>query len=426
MGKLSVGRCTSVTDILRPVKQLLYAARWAVMIFVFVTVWLVPFTNTVVERVPIMVAVAVIAVATLISVMAARKWEWLRKPILGLIADLLLVTVVIYFSDGIQSPFYALYYITVISAAAEFGLLGALVCATILALISIPVDMAAPGISLTGNAIARDVVRTIPYLFLTAVITGALRNRIRVLDETAFSLQAERAVTEREMEVAARIQRAQLPLQTPVVEGIQIAVTYKPAREVGGDLYDFYPTDESCFGLIAADVSGKGVPAALLLSSCKYAVRESYSEDRSAMMSAVNRHILSVTTDEMFVTMLYGTICRQTGEFRYVNAGHMPPMIVKATGAVECHEYSDPPLGVTPSSRYVERLVKLDPGDTIVLYTDGVTDALSGNNEGSELLRQYLADVALEDIAGWGDKLLARIGTPQHLDDVTLVAVKVA
>lgn len=414
-----------MTDILRPVRQLLYAARWAVLIFVFVVVWQVPFTTTVVQRVPIMVAVAVIAVATLISMMAARKWERLRKPVLGLIADAALVTVVIYFSDGIQSPFYALYYITVISAAAEFGLLGGMICATVLAVISIPVDTAAPGIRLAGNAVLGDAVRTIPYLFITALITGALRSRIRVLDETASGLQAESAAIEREMEVAARIQRAQLPLKTPMIEGIEIAVTYKPAREVGGDLYDFYPTNGDCFGLIAADVSGKGVPAALLLSSCKYAVRESYSVDLCAMMSSVNRHISSVITDEMFVTMLYGTVCRGTHEFRYVNAGHMPPIIVKASGSVDCHEYSDPPLGVTQAAYYSERLIKLDPGDTIVLYTDGVTDGLAKNSEGMQLFRRYLAEVASEDIAGWGDKLLARMGTPQHLDDLTLVAVRV-
>ena len=376
-------------DTLRPIRQLLYAVRWAIMIFVFVVAWRVPFTTTLVQRVPVMIAVAVIAVVTLVSQIAAGKRTWLRKPILSLIADILLVTVVVYFSDGIQSPFYALYYITVITSAVDFGLSGALACATVLAIISLPVDMASPGVPLTQDAVARDLVRTIPYLFLTALITGALRSRLRVADESASSLRAERAATDREMEVAARIQRAQLPLVTPTMQGVSIAVTYKPAREVGGDLYDFYPVDKDCLGIIAADVSGKGVPAALLLSSCKYAVRENYSEDRSVMMSAVNDHIASVTTDEMFVTMLYGSLCPGSREFRYINAGHMPPMVVKASGGeVLCLEHSDIPLGVTSAPRYVEQLIKLDPGDTIVLYTDGVTDAMTGDGEGMELFRE--------------------------------------
>lgn len=413
-------------DTLKPIRQLLYAVRWAIMLFVLIVAWQVHFTTTLVQRAPVMISVGVIAVATLASQITARKQEWLRKPILQLVADIVLVTVVVYFSDGIQSPFYALYYITVITAAVDFGLSGALICATALAMISLPVDMASPGVKLTGNVIARDLVRTIPYLFLTALITGALRSRLRVADEAASALRAERAATDREMEVAARIQRAQLPLTTPEIEGVRIAVTYKPAREVGGDLYDFYPVEQECLGIIAADVSGKGVPAALLVSSCKYSVRENYSEDRSAMMSAVNEHIIAMTTDETFVTMLYGTVCRQSREFRYVNAGHMPPMIVKAAdGSVVCVEYSDPPLGVTRTSCYTEQTIKLGPGDTIVLYTDGVTDAMSENGEGMELFRRYLVEVAGTDMGGWGDELLRRIAKPQHLDDLTMVAIRV-
>ncbi len=405
---------------------MLYAVRWTIIAFVVSTAWLVEFSTASVQRVPIVISVLTIAALTLVSRFAAHKWQWMRKPILSLIADMVLVTVVVYFSDGIQSPFYPLYYVVVIIAAVDFGMGGALLCASALTIISVYVDTIAPGPNFGGTIILRDVIRTLPYLFLTALITGALRSRVRVLDESASAFRAERAASEREMEVAARIQRAQLPLETPVMRGLEIAATYRPAREVGGDLYDFYPIREDLLGVTVADVSGKGVPAALLVSSCKYALRESYSDDLARMMSAANRQILSVTTDDTFITVLYGTIDPALREFRYVNAGHMPPMVVRGgEGEVVCAEYSDPPLGIAPDSQYVERRIVLQPGDTLVLYTDGVTDALASNSAGIEQLRSLLMQVVHEPVAQWGDRLLAAIEQPQHLDDVTMVAIRV-
>ena len=411
---------------LRPMRNVLSAIRWAIIIFVLVADSHVGFPSALVQRKPILVSVAFIAIITLISQLAASRWKWLRRPGLALIGDIVLVTVVTYFSDGIQSPFYPLYYITVITAAVDFGLSGALVCAGAVAAVSIGVDLISPTTRTTGALIPEDIVRTVPFLFMTALIAGALRERIRTLDEAASAMRAQRAAADREMEVAARIQRAQLPLTTPSIEGVRIAVTYKPAREVGGDLYDFYPVGKEWVGFIAADVSGKGVPAALLVSSCKYAVRESYSEDRSRMMAAVNEHLMSVTTDETFVTMLYGTLRPATREFRYINAGHMPPMVVKAAGGVvECHEHSDPPLGITAESQYIEQSITLDPGDTIVLYTDGVTDAMADDSGGIEAFRRYLQEMAGTDIEGWGDELLRRTAKPRYLDDLTMVAIRV-
>jgi hypothetical protein len=415
-----------MADTLQTVRRVLYAARWTIIAFVIVTTWLVQFRSASVQSVPILIAVLATAVLTFVSTFAARKWERLRRPILSLIADMALVTVVVYFSDGIQSPFYPLYYVVVIIAAVDFGMRGSLLCASALAIVSVYVDTIAPGPNVGGAIIARDVIRTVPYLFLTALITGALRSRVRVLDDSASEMRAQRAASDREMEVAARIQRAQLPLETPSLPGVQIATTYKPAREVGGDLYDFYPTRDDLLGVTVADVAGKGVPAALLVSSCKYALRESCCDDLVRMMSAANRQILSVTTDETFVTALYGTISLESREFAYVNAGHMPPMVVRASGGeVVCAEYSDPPLGIAPDSQYVEQRIALQPGDTLVLYTDGVTDALESSGAGIEVLRSFLMRMEDRPVSQWGDCLLEAIQQPQHLDDVTMVVIQV-
>jgi len=415
-----------VLDTLQVIRRVLYAARWAIILFVLITTRTVEFHSATVERVPIIISVITIAILTIASRFAARRLEWLRKPTLALMADILLVTVVVYFSDGIQSPFYPLYYVVVIISAVDFGLTGALICSAALAVVSILVDMVAPGIGPGRVLIANDIVRTLPYLFLTALITGALRGRVRALDESASTMRADRAAADREMEVAARIQRAQLPLATPSLPGLQIAATYRPAREVGGDLYDFYPVTDELLGVTIADVSGKGVPAALLVSSCKYALRQSYSGDLGAMMSSANQQILAVTTDETFITALYGTIDPKTRAFRYVNAGHMPLMVVRANGGeVVTSDHFDPPLGIAPDSLYSEQSVQLGPGDTLVLYTDGVTDALGSGTEGIERLRSFLMDVSEQPISEWGDRLLRLTEAPLHLDDVTMVAIRV-
>ncbi len=404
---------------------MLHATTWAIIIFVLITAWTVNFKPTAIQRVPIVISALTIAAFMAISELMSRRLKWLHKPIIALIADILLVSTVIYFSDGIQSPFYPLYYIVVILAAMDFSFWGALICAGVISAITILVDSIAPGIGTEYKPFGDDVIRTLPYLFWTALITGALQKRVVVIDESASELRAERSAIERGMEVAATIQRAQLPLSTPSLPGIQIATAYRPAREVGGDLYDFYPISKDILGMTIADVSGKGVPAALLVSSTKYAIRESYCADLSEMISAANREILSVTTNETFVTALYGILNIKAREFYYINAGHMPPIVVRAGGdEAICADYSDPALGIAQDSQYTRQHIKLNSGDTLVLYTDGITDALGSSSDGIERLRSFLMQIAVKPITQWADELMALTGEPQHFDDITIVAIK--
>ncbi len=407
----------------QPLHRLMTAIRWATFAFVFFTAWQIPFSWAQVSRVQVMATIVIIALLTQALDQASRRWTWLQRPILVLAGDIIMVSAVVYFSDGILSPFYPLYYIVVIVAAVNYGLRGALLCAVTLTMISLPIDLIASASHKHGG-LGTDAVRTIPYLFLTALIAGALRERIRVLDSDALQLHAQRSANQREMEVAATIQRAQLPPEIPTVERLHIATTYQPAREVGGDLYDFYPVHNQQPGVLIADVSGKGVPAALLVSSCKYAVRENMSDDLAAMARAANESMLPITTDDMFVTMLYGRFDVGRREFTYVNAGHMPPIIVSQNGETLTSEHSDPPLAVLTQPEYTQQTLHLQPGDTLVLYTDGVTDALS-SEDGISLLRNLIGKLAGSDIQTWGDELIRQIGEPQHLDDLTMVAIQV-
>ena len=409
---------------IQTLQRLMTAIRWATFAFVFIVAWQIPFSWAQVKRVPVMTTVAVIAIATLLLGQAARKWPGLKKPILVLIGDVIMVSAVVYFSDGILSPFYPLYYIVVIIAAVDLGLSGALICAAALTLISLPIDIISSASHQHGR-LTTDAIRTIPYLFLTALIAGALRERIRVLDAATLAMHTQRAANQREMDVAATIQRAQLPLETPTTERLQIAVTYKPAREVGGDLYDFFPVQSDRPGVMIADVSGKGVPAALLVSSCKYAVRENQSDDLGKMARSANESLLRITADDMFVTMLYGRFDFSNGEFVYVNAGHMPPIVVSRNGDTFSPEHPDPPLAAFTQPDYTQRRLRFKPGDTLVLYTDGVTDGLAKDGGGIEAFRALLASLADADISVWGDELLRKIGNPYHVDDITMVAIRV-
>ena len=303
----------------RTIRRLLYAMKWVILGFVVIATAQIRFAVALVQPGPIYLAVAGMAAFTLLTQLIGRK-GWLRYPLVSLIADIAFATLVTYFSDGIESPFYPLYYLAVITAAVDFGISGAFLCATLVGALSLYVDFVSPTVHTAVGFIPEDVARTVPFLFLIALITGALRSRIDSLYEAASTLRAERAANEREMEVAARVQRAQLPVETPKLEDIRICTIYKPAREVGGDLYDFYPSTEDRVGIIVADVSGKGVPAALLLASCRYAVRESYSDDLEQMIGGVNQHMLAITADETFVSMLYGVLDLHSRVFMYVFA----------------------------------------------------------------------------------------------------------
>ncbi len=412
-------------EALRPIKALLYATRWAIILAVLL-ISQIRFPGVRVQREEIVIAVSAMALLTLAARLAPKRWDLSKRAVPSAVADILLVSVVVYFSDGIQSPFFPLYYVTVISAAATFGTSGALWAALAASLLSLGVEIKDAHGVFTEALVIDDIVKTFPYLFLVAVIAGVLSDRVRVLADLAATLRLERAASEREMEVARRIQQAQLPSEMPHIPGVEVAVIYKPAREVGGDLYDFYPISGQRLGIAVADVAGKGVPAALLVTSAKYAIREHFSDDLSLMMKGVDSHLLSVTTEDSFVTMLYGVLDLATGEFLYANAGHMPPIIVRsATGEAEVFEHSDPPLGLGEGS-YSTRSIRLEPGDILVLYTDGVTDALAPTDNSIEELRSVLTDLDSGDLDEWRHRLAVRLASPVKVDDVTVVAVRLS
>jgi sigma-B regulation protein RsbU (phosphoserine phosphatase) len=197
----------------------------------------------------------------------------------------------------------------------------------------------------------------------------------------AEALEKERM--DREIELAASIQRTILPASLPEVEGLEICGSNRPTRQVGGDFYDVFPLPGGRVAFALADVSGKGVPAALLVSTvhaCLHLLFDTGREDLPFMIARVNEHLVRFSSTRKFATMFLGIFDPSTREVRYVNAGHNPG-ILAATGSLELLGPSGVPVGMFKDAVHREEVRTLRPGDLLVLYSDGITEAQDSAEE---------------------------------------------
>ncbi len=208
---------------------------------------------------------------------------------------------------------------------------------------------------------------------------------------------SERARVAQELAIGRRIQQALVPHRFPEVEGWAFAAAYEPALEVGGDLYDVFPvqgrTDR--IGLLVADVTGKGIPAALLMADVRallHAATDNAPGPADALRR-VNRILVTERRTSLFVTALLVVVDSATGVFRYASAGHEPPFVARRGGAVDELDAHGPLLGAFADAVLGEREDRLEPGDTLVLYTDGVTEARDER-------RQFFGEGRLVDAVG--------------------------
>ena len=188
--------------------------------------------------------------------------------------------------------------------------------------------------------------------------------------------QAERILA-KELEQAAEIQRRLLPTSAPSIPGIELAGYNAPCRTVGGDYYDFFPYPDGRVAMLVGDVAGKGMPAALLMSSLQARVQVLFDDpvDLAALVTRLNRIIHSNCPSNRFISFFIGILDPQTGELNYVNAGHNPPLLVRKNASVEKLDCTGLILGIMPAARYEQKNVRLAPGDAVVLFSDGVTEA---------------------------------------------------
>jgi phosphoserine phosphatase RsbU/P len=244
---------------------------------------------------------------------------------------------------------------------------------------------------------------------------------------------AEKERYTKELEIAKEIQDTFLPESTPAIPGIGIAAATIPAMEIGGDFYDFIPAGKDRWGIAMADVSGKGISAALFmaLSRTLLHVSGSTAGDPTAAIRQANRWIYEDGRSSMFVTVFYGVLDAAAMQFSYVNAGHNPPLLVRDGGVQELGNSRGIALGVVPDVSVAATTLDLRPGDILVLYTDGITEAFNDLDEafGEERLRDYVQAGRAMPARDILDGLVAEIrrfaGGAAQSDDITLVVVKV-
>src|ERR687893_1670576 len=209
----------------------------------------------------------------------------------------------------------------------------------------------------------------------------------------------QRELVEQELEVARSIQQASLPKEVPTLEGWQISPFYRPAREVGGDFYDFHPLSEGRLGLVVGDATGKGVPAALVMSTTcgmlQLAAQTSGSSSPGEVLSRVNDTLLARIPQNMFVTCFYAILDPNSGHLVYANAGHSLPCCRREHAATDLSARGMP-LGLMPGMSYEENETVLGPGEGVLFYTDGLIEAHNpqGGMFGTPRLRSLLSNYA--------------------------------
>jgi len=238
---------------------------------------------------------------------------------------------------------------------------------------------------------------------------------------------------QREIELARNIQESFLPECCPEFPGWQISVEWRAARGVGGDYYDFIQLDPQRLGLVVADVSDKGVAAALYMALSRAVMRASALEGRgpAETLRRVNRILLEDARSGMFVSMFYGILDLETGELTYARAGHNPPFWARAGGrSVEALLPRGTVLGILDDPDLEEEVIALAPGDALAAYTDGVTESFNEKDEefGEDRLKQMLANAASHTADALVSLIDAAVrvftGERQQFDDFTLVVVK--
>ena len=240
-----------------------------------------------------------------------------------------------------------------------------------------------------------------------------------------------------DLAVAREIQQAILPRIFPPfpeeAANMEIAASMNAAKDVGGDFYDFFRIDADHIGFVIADVSGKGVPAAIFMAVCRTLIRATgiRGVSPSECITYSNSLLAKESVNAMFVTAFYGIYNIRTGEVKYANAGHNPPYLMKADGSVKVLPLShDFVAGVIDDFQYTEETTLLEKGDTLLLFTDGVTEATSPTYEeyGEQRLEQRLSQLTQVGCQQIIDAIKADVkafaGEAEQSDDITLLALK--
>jgi phosphoserine phosphatase RsbU/P len=295
------------------------------------------------------------------------------------------------------------------------------------------------------NSVVRCIeLGAVDYLFkpfnpvLLRARLGATLEKKRLRDE----INAHLGRLEQEIETARRLQMAMVPQVFPQPTPdcpIDLFALMEPAREVGGDLYDFFRTENGSLGFLVGDVSGKGMPAALFMAHTKSLIRLAAEMMRapdggpaspSEIIARVNRELCQNNNDMMFVTLFFAILIPATGELAYCNAGHNPPYRLGSASLAPIEDAKGMILGIVPDAAYATGHLALAPGEALYLFTDGVTEA---NNVAGELYSEERLEAHLRGLAGrTSTEIVTSVAEAVHrfvdaadpFDDITMMAVR--
>jgi sigma-B regulation protein RsbU (phosphoserine phosphatase) len=279
-------------------------------------------------------------------------------------------------------------------------------------------DSRAP--SSTFSALDREVVRSLAHEAATLIDNARL-----------FAAARVKARLDHDIEIASKIQQGLLPKELPNLPDVAVSGSTLACYSVGGDCFDVIELDGGRHGFFVGDISGKGIPAALLATLLQGIFFTTASMDipLTSVFSRVNRYLAERAGGDRYATVFYGVLDK-SGAFEYVNAGHVPPLVKRKSGAIERLDLASFPVGMFPDAEYESAAVKLEKGDFLVIYTDGVSEAV---NVKTEMFEEERLQQLLEGFQGQTVEQLAETiregvktftqGAPQS-DDITILVVQ--
>lgn len=282
-----------------------------------------------------------------------------------------------------------------------------------------------------AQALLRESLAALEEMGMSAYATS-IEARLNSVRAALFDQAVAHERASRELVVAGRVQESLLPSATPTLLGWSLAASLQPARETSGDFYDFINLPDGRLGLVVADVADKGAGAALYMAVSRTYLRAAFRTEGtspSRIVTLANELIVTETHSDLFVTVFCAILDPATGQLVYANAGHNPPLILQADGALTPLARTGMALGVLRDTTWDEKTTTLAPGEKLVVYTDGVTDAQ--NRQGDLFGEEHLSQALSALVDATASALLARlntaiadfVGETPQFDDMTLLVV---
>jgi sigma-B regulation protein RsbU (phosphoserine phosphatase) len=275
----------------------------------------------------------------------------------------------------------------------------------------------------------RSLTSLFPAVRTLAALVASALNQAETYRDT---LDYRAAI--QELEFAGRIQSSFLPKELPSLDGWELAVTLLPARETSGDFFDIFQLSDGRVGFLIADVTDKGLGAALYMALSRTLLRTyalEYDEQPDIVFFSANERILQDAQADLFVTAFYGILDQSTGELTYANAGHNPPFLLstKNGGTIHALATTGMPIGIDEDSSWTQTTIPINPDEVLILYTDGIPDAQ--NSDGDFFRERQLIEVVQNNLGASAqdiqasilDKVQEFVGDAPQFDDITLLVI---